>query len=305
MVYLSVRSIIGIYIFLLTLAFVIVFSNYIVNWFYQSKFNDLPVIKSSPKEWDPLPITRFHIRTSHNSYIGRGMQYGSKASSQAVVDALNLGARCIELDIGFKDGKCVVGHKGPKPGMFSTTTVPFEDVLRVVQDNAFRLVDDPLFIIIDNYSDPNNDNLVITAKSIIETTLPKEQVLNFSGTRVTDSRHFLRDYTLGELRGKIIILGINITPFGGEYPFFEGSLRNRGNRSEDAAEEQDFSFMTRIWTQDTKAIFSFNIDAIPFMNKNFRMVSMNFGMRDYNLLKYLREFGDHGLKLVSLSLMKN
>ena len=281
--------------FVLVLLLLIFYWNKILHLAFQGAVNNLPKIKSSPAEWDDIPITHFHVRTSHNSFTGANMQVFSEASPKAVLHALNLGARAIEIDVGLdKNGKCVVGHKGLKPGRFTTTTASFEDILQLIADNAFKEVNDTLFLCIDNSSDPKNALLGQQIHKALTTILGKYLE--------TEKRELHRVY-LKELRNKIVLLGSIDENDYDPLRKITHSFTNRGSLDEKALAMQSSDAMTRVWPQHWTSVFSINFNAIPFMRKNNRMIAMNFGQYDPNLLTYLKQFGEYGLKPVAPALL--
>ena len=272
-------------VFIVALVVLIMNWSNILFYIHERKINNLPKIKSSPVEWDNIPITHFHVRTSHNSFIGSSIQVFSQSSSKSILNALKLGARAIEIDVGLDNsGKCVVGHKGLRPGEFSTTTVSFESMLQLIADNAFKDVNDPLFICLDNTSD--SGNRVLGERMY-------EGITNILGKYLHVYSKGLRETPLKELRNKIVILGTE-NPYG-PLNKITHSYENKGSLNENALTMRTNWYMTRIWPQEWNSVLSHNFNAIPFMKNNNRMIAMNFGHYDSYLLTYLKQFGEHGL----------
>jgi hypothetical protein len=101
------------------------------------------------------------VASSHNSYLS-GTQHLSFASSSSVIEVLQAGARCIELDIfGTTDGTPVVGHgiNLQERDIMTTTTILLEDVLH---DIANFQTTDPIFLCLELNTRDNhsiNDNI--------------------------------------------------------------------------------------------------------------------------------------------------
>lgn len=94
-----------------------------------------------------LPLSAVSVMASHNSYI-RTLQHMSEATVDGIRVALNLGCRCLELDI-YRDGTDVfVAHgKEERPrDIITTTRLPIDSAFRYIAENAWARTSDPLFL---------------------------------------------------------------------------------------------------------------------------------------------------------------
>ena len=152
-------------------------------------------------DWLSRPLKEFQVATSHNTYMG-GLQFGSCVSVEALQNSLDLGARCIELDV-FRDKKTdlpVVGHGAVRKEKYKlvSNSVPFEDCVRGIMAKAFTRTDDPLFIMVENNTLGEGSSKCGDAMAdTIEACIPKERLLP-PGTDLTDWR--MRD-----LLGKVVV----------------------------------------------------------------------------------------------------
>ena len=254
---------------------------------YKDKIVNLPPIASAPIEWNDTKLIDLHIRTSHNTYIS-GRQHANATSTNAIIEALDLGARCIELDLGLKNGKWVVGH-GVGNGTFTTSTLTFDEMIQVIADNAFKKVDDPLFIALEIY-----DRDPIAAEALYNTIMAK------LGSSVYKDRYTIddqlqrvpisfADLTLGQTRNKVLFFSKR---FGNTQldQLFEGPLTNMGTDDPNSRFLQPHGQMNRIFPAEWYSATSLNINAIPHMSNNFNLIGMNFGCYDKHLYEYLSAF---------------
>lgn len=94
-----------------------------------------------------LPLSAVSVMASHNIYI-QTLQHMSESTVDGIRIALNLGCRCLELDV-YRDGSEVfVAHgKEELPNDIITTThLPIADALQYIGKNAWTHTSDPLFL---------------------------------------------------------------------------------------------------------------------------------------------------------------
>lgn len=167
----------SIFIFLL---FIIVISNNF-NKEYIEYFINIGSEHKSLEQWSiennridilDKKLCEFYINSSHNSYLS-GMQITGNIKSENILNILNSGARCIELDIHSKketiegkfsilnwissitsldigDNTPIVTHGTNKIKDFSYTNL--EDILITIRDNAFKNTNDPLLIYLELFN---------------------------------------------------------------------------------------------------------------------------------------------------------
>jgi hypothetical protein len=95
-----------------------------------------------------LSLCEVSIMSSHNSYI-RTLQHLGESSVTALKTVIELGARCLELDLyRDKNGSVFVAHgKEETPDdIITTTKLDLDTALECLKDKAFEHTEDPLFI---------------------------------------------------------------------------------------------------------------------------------------------------------------
>ncbi|EDQ87704.1 uncharacterized protein MONBRDRAFT_33268 [Monosiga brevicollis MX1] len=101
---------------------------------------------ATPIKWSS-PLHHYYFAASHNSYLAGGQIQGV-CTPDAVKNALDMGARSLEIDIWHADGKLQVYH-----GHTRTTPCEVEDVLKIIKDHAFADTDAPLLLIMEMHVD--------------------------------------------------------------------------------------------------------------------------------------------------------
>jgi hypothetical protein len=220
-----------------------------------------------------LTLKQVSVPTSHNSYLN-GFQHLSFASCSAIQEALECGARCIELDVFCnKDNMPIVAHgtvinrKNNKfTNLLTTMCIDFKEAMHTI--SAFE-TKDPLFICLELNTQDNNqvhDNMVEILESQLASRLIKGDVSNIS----------LRD-----LMGKVVLLAgngssgrlqemINII-------WGRGSTYNRSSGTLVSELPQIGTMIGRIYPQgDLRGALSLNYDPEPFINAGVTFVALNY-----------------------------
>lgn len=268
-------------------------------------------------------LSNFWINSSHNTYIN-GAQIGGSSSSDNLLKILDAGARCIELDIHSRSSSPIVAHVGAgsglggfvagvfkasiiggTPDVYSTTTKPLEDFLKVLKENAFKKTNDPLIIYLEIF-DSNNETYMKKIQNGFKNYVG--DVL-YSGTMdvCTYSNYFL-NVPIKNLLGKIIIV-INYYNMTNKnyrntylFPICHGTTdepdtgwfdmdqnpRIRGMNASNRIETKPQNQVVRVYPDNTITSSNYNPD--PFWAANYNIVSMNFQYSGEDLDKNTRKF---------------
>ncbi len=225
------------------------------------------------------------VATSHNSYLS-GFQHCSRASIESIINCLDKGARCIELDIfSGENNKPIIGHgtltkNGTK--ILTSTTINLEDVLYSIIN--YDMKGDPLFICIENNTGGNIDTNNKMKELFMD--ICKDRLIVLSVDEILKG-------PLYKFLNKIIIL----TGGGscGEFPeivsVYWGMTDDVNNDSSDTDPKRK---VWRIYPEgNLRGIFSKNYDAIPFIkNENTTFIAMNYQTMDNNMIEYLKKFDE-------------
>lgn len=265
----------------------IVFSAY--NDRSDEAISKLPKIKPLPAVWGNKSLIDMNIRCSHNSYM-RGFQHLSPVSVDAVIEALDLGARSIELDIVRMDNNPYIAH-GSSSAITSLNVVQLKTMLRVIDDNAFKEINDPLILFLEIY---NNDDDALCSKIKDELILAFGQKLRYYNGL---SDKGLTQTTLNDLRGQVVVIANTSNPALSMLLERRHEWANIGSSDPNALSIRgDQNVLWRVFPENKLSALSVNINSKPFIDYEYNLIAMNFGSRDKNLYDYLSYFGEYTMR---------
>lgn len=243
-----------------------------------------PVAVSHP-EWLQKSLSDFYINTSHNSYLS-SYQNISFAKYDSIMDAINMGARCIELDIRYTNNKLIVAH-GNKTKQTSTS-LDLDKCLDIINIYGFK-TSDPLILCLEIYLPDNKSKKELSElikKKFEGRLLPKYQENKISNT------------PFYKLLNKLIIISTN--DINDLEDIIDISTNDYVNIDTDITINPLERRMIRIYpAPGIKQHLSMNYyDPDDYWNNyNVSMVAFNFQRYDKNLYKNIQKFKNNSFIL--------
>lgn len=278
-------------IFIIIILFGIIYFSYFlyanVYYFKLEEFNKNRAIKpieSKPHLLDK-PLYEFYINSSHNTYLD-SIQHLSVVKRSTIKNILNLGARCIEIDISHFNNKPIVAH-GTKD-FITTSYLSLEKVLDEIINHGFN-TSDPLIIFCEILN-PDNKNLMINIKNLFIEKF-KDKLARTS----LKNLNYIADEPIKLFLNKVILLGTKDQfDILDEIFFPRYNFLNREDTDPKIKEINTSTQLSRIYkTEGIKSFLSFNINFKPIWKNNYKIVGMNYQMKDKLLYDYLNYFKDY------------
>lgn len=247
-------------------------------------------IESNPILLDK-PLNEFYINSSHNTYINF-LQHLTFVKPRNIKKVLELGARVIELDISHKNNIPIIAH-GTKD-FITTSYIYLEDALDIILQYGF-LTSDPLIIFCEILN-PENKIVNMNIKKIFLTKF-KNKLLLPNIFRINNDNLYYKDNYIANQPIKLFLN--KVTLFGTldnfgilksllfpnnnyiNYPDNDLKLLNKYQGTE----------LTRVYkASDIYSYLSFNCNFLPLWKNNYKIITMNFQMKDSLLYNYLKFF---------------
>ncbi len=230
-----------------------------------------------------FPLNEFCFNSSHNSYIRYAQNIGT-ASNYAIQNALELGARCIELDIHNYNNTPVVAHGNDM--LLITTYITLESALDTIIEHGFK-TSDPLILFCEIFQQSNYDHM--------------DRILKLFTDKLSDKIYKLSDPTtstinnlpIRKFQNKLILFGTNAPELA---TIFNASSNYANWASDDQRllkvnDLSSDSRIKRVYNAATMTgMFSFNYNPIPIIKNKYNFVSINQGIGDEDLISYLDVF---------------
>ncbi len=252
------------------------------------------------------PLADFYVNTSHNSFLDSTQILGNP-STVNVVNCLNMGARCIEIDIhkagkllsvikkNIPDSDPIIAH-GNDSIIADISYASINNVFSGIAQNAFKNTNDPLIIYFELFNYDDGEMMSKLRNAIIKYF--KDRL--YSGTlNKVISNNLVDDYFINtpirNLLGKICIVvnynnasvdkylsdlyhGTTQEPSNG---YFNGRKNKIAGVSSNDAVQNQINRVTRVYPYNTALSTNYNPE--KYWNCNYTFVALNFGNNDNNL----------------------
>jgi hypothetical protein len=247
------------------------------------------------------PLYKFYISTSHNTYLN-GSQHLSIVTGRGIIDALNLNARAIELDLHLIGGNVVVAHGNEK--ILTTSYITLEYALDIINEHAFKNTIDPLIINIE-IPDKNNIEFVKKIKEIFLKSKIKDYLYLPDYNYANGFKSYVNnDFALTPIRNlihKIVLIGDT-----DDYNILNDIINvsfNYKNIDEThryiTQKRKEDNIISRVYKSgDIYSALSLNLNALEFFKNYHNMVALNFQMYDKYLYEYLDFFKNSSFVLI-------
>lgn len=252
-------------------------------------YKDVPLrrpvrsLEEQPELLD-LPLSAVSVMASHNTYI-RTLQHMSESTVDGIRIALNLGCRCLELDV-YRDGVDVfVAHgKEEKPhDIITTTRLSLADALRYIATNAWVYTSDPLFLALE---------LNVHSEAEASNMIARELLAAFGSrlyTGLLDGAVRLRD-----LVGRVVIMcgggaGGSLLPFLMNVSW-NAIFQNIPSVADPASLNGSGTVIRVYPAGDFRGALSMNYDPIPFLRADATFCALNVACDDSAMRSYVEWF---------------
>lgn len=288
--------------------FIIIFLIFLVIYFiYQNRYTlkinkllknrQLKSIIDKPELLDK-PLNEFYINSSHNSYLN-SIQHVSISNHNMLKNILQLGARCIEIDISYINNIPIVAHGTAK--FITTSFIYLDKILDTIIKYGFN-TSDPLIIFCEIFNPENkifNENIKklfinkFKDKLLLPNNLPYSSEISKSKLiSINNKNNFIANKPIKLFLNKVILFGtIDNYDILRDILFPTDNFLNWEDTDPRVKNIYTGDQLSKIYkTEGLYSFLSFNINFIDFWKNNYKLIGMNYQMKDKLLYEYLKYF---------------
>ena len=250
----------------------------------------MPIASRNPEILD-IPLCEFAIATSHNSYLN-GFQHLTYSSTEGIKNSLEKGARAIELDIGMINNNIWVYHGNSS--IYTSSLLSVDDAFDTILEYGFK-TSDPLLLFIEMHEVENVKLNKMLRNAIIDKFGFRNRRYNAVMNEGETDPLRLFDTPIKFLLNQIMICG-TITNDQTLYDVFESDINfsNVSDTSIKSIRTNPKNKLYRIYQHGSIAsVYSFNINASKFHNREYGIVAMNYQTSDKNMYEYIQLFKEY------------